>query len=145
MEIRKLFEDYYAMGANRSLRKLAEQSGMSISTIKRYASSFNWTKRVEQRDIENSKEMEKRTNEIVVNSKAMYRETIKVLTDRFVRDVHEGKIVIKNILDFERIVRLDLELMGANADAQLVDNIASLTEALKASGWDNVPDPDKEE
>lgn len=145
MEMRQVFETYYLMGADRSLNKLAKETGLSITTIKRYNSSFGWSKRVEQRDLDNSKEMEKRSNEIVVNSKALYRETIKTLTDQFIRDVHEGKIKIRSILDFERIVRLDLELMGVNAESLMVDNIATLTEALKGSGWDSIEDPDKED
>lgn len=145
LEMKRIFEVYYAMGDTRSLQKVVEQEGISMTTIKRYSSAFNWQKRVEQRDLANKKAMEKRTDEIVVNSKALYRTTIKTLTDQFVKDVESGKIKIRNILDFERIVKLDLELMGANSEAEIVDNIASLTEALKGSGWDNVEDPDKEE
>lgn len=145
LEMRQVFEEYYMMGNDRSFSKLVEKVGLSMTTIKRYSGAFNWAKRIEQRDLDNTKEIERRTNEIVVNSKAMYRETIKTLTDQFIRDVKEGKIKIRNILDYERIVRLDLELMGVNSDAQIVDNISTLAEALNKSGWGNIPDPDKED
>ena len=43
------------------------------------------------------------------------------------------------------IARLDLDLMGENTDDQMVDNVASLVEALGRSGFNDVPDPDKED
>ena len=143
LRMREMFEYYYALGPERSLRKVAEKFGVSETSVKRYAISFDWQKRVEQRDIENAKEIEKRTNEFVINAKARYREAIAKLVDEFIRAVDQGKIRIKNILDFERIVRLDMDLMGVGADEH-DDNIASLVEALKESGWDKVEDPDKE-
>ena len=143
--MKKLFEQYYAMGDSRSLAKLQVESGASITSIKRYSSAFNWTERVLQRDLANSMVLERRTNEAVINTKVIYRQTIKTLTDKFIQDVKDGKIKMRSILDFERIVRLDMDLMGIGAESEMVDNVATLAEALKSSGFDNIKDPDVEE
>ena len=144
IEMKRIFEAYYVMGKERSLSKIVEQEKISMTTAKRYSSAFNWVKRIEQRDLVNMKAMEKRTDEIVVNSKAQYRTTIKTLTDKFIEEVNKGNITIRNIADFEKIVKLDLELMGVNVESEMVDNVSSLVNALKSSGWDEIPDPDKE-
>ena len=67
------------------------------------------------------------------------------MTQRFIEDVEAGRIRIKGIKDFEMIARLDLDLMGENTDDQMVDNVASLVEALGRSGFNDIPDPDKED
>lgn len=145
LEMREMFEYYYALGDQRSFQKVADKFGRSMTSIKRYALSFNWTERVEQRDLANAEELEKRTNEAVVNSKARYRELIKKLTDEFARDVDNGKIKIRSTKAFVELVNLDLQLMGVDSESELVDNVSSLVEALKGSGFDDVPDPDEEE
>lgn len=105
--------------------------------------SFDWANRVIERDKANIQKLQKRTDEAIVNTKLTYRTTIAKLTERFIRDVEEGKIRCKGIKDFEMIARLDLDLMGADAEQDLVDNMASLVEALGKSGFADVPDPDK--
>ena len=138
---RDAFEHYYSLGESRSMQKVAIEVGKSLPTIKRYSVSFNWRTRVEQRDLSIADKVEKQTIATVVNSKARYREIIHDLTDEFVRAVADGKIKVRNILDFERIVRLDMELMGVSSDDE-DDNLASLVDALQQSGYGDIKDPD---
>lgn len=144
LEMREAFEHYYQLDTKRSYKLVSEKYGRSITTIKRWALSFQWAKRVEQRDIEVKKEVSKRSTEAVVNSKALYRETIATLTETFIREVHAGKVKIRSVLDFEKIVRLDMELMGADLNQDKIDNMTSLVGALAGSGISSVPDPKDE-
>lgn len=144
LEMREMFEYYYALGPERSYRKVSEKFNRSETSIKRYAKSFNWTTRVEQRDLANAEELERRTNETVVNSKARYREIIKELTDDFARRVSEGKMKINSVKQFVEIVQLDMELMGVgDEDDDSTDNIASLVDVLQGV-WDRIKPPEEE-
>lgn len=182
-EHKRLFEYYYALGEKRSTRQVAEELGLSQTTVRRYASAFKWTERVRERDkqvdtivdaklqaelekakerqlsaleqlrerqeqiiAETEKELKERTAmerslDNIIEQKLQYRLTIKSLIEIFIDDVKNGKIKIRRIEDFERLVRLDLELAGEDAGSKMASNMGTLVEALKGSGWDNIPDP----
>lgn len=140
-----LFERYYAMGQERSLRKLHqqlqaehEQTGAwlpSLDALFRWSKEFHWQERIEQREIENTqalrKKIEAQTNETIINRKAEYRATIKVIhnmtkasLNRAIEDIRAGNIpevrsvqdmkTLSDILD--RLARLENELMGESKD-----------------------------
>lgn len=141
-EIEKIFEIYYAMGDERSLSKLREKLCQtdakkipSLITLKRWSKAFNWQARVEQRDLENSKQLreklEKETDKVIVNTKADYRVEIKKmntllnsLLNRVFEKDEKGKVVgfkidVNSVNDLTRILQVkdmlmktDLSLMG---------------------------------
>lgn len=54
--------------------------------------------------------------------KAEYRKVIRALVAAFVKDFKAGKVKIKNIQDFERVVKLDLLLLGDPTDRVAQEN-----------------------
>lgn len=111
------------MGENRSIAKLYEllSKGLcqdcsnivpSYSTIKYWSKNFNWQERVAQRNIELSKKMEQKTNTTVLNQKADYRKIIKEAIDDWYKKFGKGKAGPENVSDLERLMKLDLLLMG---------------------------------
>ena len=52
------FEHYYISADKRSYKSTASRFNVAKKTIERWAKKFNWQKRVEQRDIENSRALE---------------------------------------------------------------------------------------
>lgn len=143
LEMREMFEYYYSMGKERSFVKVCQKYNISETSIKRYAKSFSWVQRVEQRDLANATELEKRTNETVVNSKAMYRELIKDLTDDFAQRVRDGKMKINSVKQFVELVQLDLDLMGVGDDDDDTDNVASLVDVLQTA-WGRIKPPEED-
>ena len=89
----------------------------------------------------NSKSAMERSLDSIIEQKLQYRLTIKSLIEIFIDDVRNGKIKIRRIEDFERLVRLDLELAGEDAGSKMASNMGTLVDALKGSGWDSIPDP----
>ena len=85
---RKAFELYYGLGDKRSLRAVAE-------TIE---------------NAQNSNEA-KITAELT-DVRTKYRILINNLMADFSKDIAQGKVKVKNINDFERLVKLDMLLMG---------------------------------
>jgi len=115
-----VFNKYYLMGSNRSLSKLRNilvspegtQEVPSLKSLKRWSKAFNWQERIEQRDIENSKKLDKKVNDAVVNSKADYRKLIKETVDLYRDKLKEKKIIINRPQDLDTLAKLDLTLMG---------------------------------
>ena len=125
---KEAFEYYYSLGAERNLEKVSKKYSVSIPAVKKWSKNFNWQLRVQQRDIENSKNLEKKTNNEVINAKADFRRTIfathQILKKNLNKFIKENKIVqISDIKDLEKVViildklaRLDMGLVGENIE-----------------------------
>ena len=136
------FELYYLMGDNRSLEKLynAHPDIMpKVVTLKLWSSHFNWQKRIEQRDIENTqalrKKLEKQTNKTIVNSKADYRAEIKTqlgilkaILNRSIKNIRAGNVIdlatmqdLQGLISsYEKLAKLDLVMMGEVEDREFI-------------------------
>lgn len=150
----KAFDFYYALENKRSFPKVAREFTVSKESIKKWAKSFNWKKRIQQRDAENAKKLEQKTDRIIVDTKANYRQMItdnlktlkKVFDTAF--EVKNGKkqlkINAKTSLDLshlitaiEKNVKMDLLLLGEaterieekhEIDADVLDLLEKLKE-----------------
>lgn len=117
------FEIYYSMGNNRTLKELRKKLGpdktpggtgklIGMTTLKRWSKKLNWQERIEQRDIENIKQLEKKTNASIVNEKIQYRKVIKEAFDLFYENLRNGEVTVNSVQDAEKLVKLDMLLMG---------------------------------
>ena len=112
---KEAFEIYYQLGADRSLRKVAEKVGRTERTIAGWSRSYSWVDRVSQREIEDAKN--NATDKALLNSqttdvKTRYRIMINNLMAKASQKIAKGELCIKNVQDFERVVKLDMLLMG---------------------------------
>lgn len=108
---KEAFDLYYSMGAKRSIEAVANTIGKSSRTVGEWSRKYKWKDRIVQREIEESTAQGSTANS-VIDAKAEYRKIIRALVATFVKDYKDGKIRIKNIQDFERVVKLDLMLLG---------------------------------
>mgnify|MGYP000805203966 FL=1 len=110
---RKAFELYYGLGDKRSLRAVAETIGRTERTVAGWSMAFNWVARVTQRNIENAQNSnEAKIIAELTDVRTKYRILINNLMADFSKDIVQGKVKVKNINDFERLVKLDMLLMG---------------------------------
>lgn len=113
----RAFELYYGLGEKRSLKAVAETIGRTERTVAGWSRSFNWVARVTQRNIENSQnKREEAINTQLTDVRAKYRVIINNFMAELSKRVVKGEIKIRNIQDFERLVKLDLLLMGEATD-----------------------------
>lgn len=129
---REAFEIYYQMGDKRSLRAVAEKVKRTERCVAGWSRTYNWVDRVSQREIEEHKNDDV-TDAILaqtVASKTSYRIMINNLMRDVSRRIARGELTVKTILDFERVVKLDLLLMGEATDRQ--ENSTSSTELSQA-------------
>ena len=147
-----IFEIYYSMGSNRSLKKLCQKYPKDMPkliTLKSWSKAFNWQERVKLRDIENSKALENKlkpkTNKIIVNTKADYRAEIKsqlnilkALLNKVIKDIKDGTIIdiadtgeLKDVISsYEKLSKLDLLMMGEATDINEMKGLEELDKKL---------------
>lgn len=128
---KQAFELYYNMGQKRSLEAVANAVGRCSRTIGEWSRRFKWADRIVQREIEEAANQGSMAN-AMIDAKAEYRKIIKALIATFIKDYKDGKIRIKNIQDFERIVKLDLMLLGDVPELEVKSNVSLTDEDRKA-------------
>lgn len=128
---KQAFEYYYAMGKTRNLREVAKEFNKSLTSVHNWSQSFDWKSRIELREQETSKMLEKRTNETIVDIKAKYHTFLKAMIAKAIEDFKKEKIVIETPLDLVRIIQMDMELMG-EGDSGAGGMMKELTAAISS-------------
>lgn len=123
------FEYYYSLGAERTLEKVAKYLKKNNRTISNWNRQFNWQERVKMRDIEVSKKLAEKTTNAIVDEKANYRKVIKLAMGRLIKELQDEDFKSKGIQDLERLIKLDMLLMGENTEKVELDNKQSISEA----------------
>lgn len=129
------FEHYFSLGAVSSTetRKIiTEKCNICDRTFWVWYKNFNWKYRIEQRNIEISKELAKTTNKEMLNTKADYRREVrgvlsilKTAVSDVIKKMPNGKrglaFKIEDIQDLTRVLKsykelatLDLDLIGVS-------------------------------
>ena len=127
---REAFEIYYHLGDKRSLKLVAEKIGRTERTVAGWSRSYNWVDRVKQREIEDAKNMGGNAlNAQTTDVKTRYRILMNNLISKASEKIARGELSIRNIQDLERVVKLDLLLMG---EATETNASSSTTELSKA-------------
>ena len=104
------FEYYYSLGDNRSYPQVASQFTVSLTSIKKWAKSFKWQQRVQERDIENKKKLEERTDTTIVDAKSKYLVVIQATLYQYMKALKSGNIRVKSVKDLETLIKLELLL-----------------------------------
>lgn len=132
---REAFEVYYGLGAKRSLKLVAERVERTERTIAGWSRAHNWVDRVKQREIEDAKNealCSGALNSLTTDIKTRYRILLNQLIDMASKKIAKGELNIKNIQDLERVVKLDLLLMGEATERQESGGAVDLSPADKA-------------
>ena len=131
---KEAFEIYYALGDKRSLRTVAERVDRTERTVAGWSRSFSWVDRVKQREIEEAKNsaLDKATlNAQTTDIKTRYRIMINNLMAKASKAIADGSLKVKSIQDYERLVKLDLLLMGEVVEREELVGATELSQADK--------------
>ena len=104
------FEYYYSLGHERSYPQVASEFTVSLTSIKKWAKSFNWQQKVKERDIKNACKLEEITNESLLASKAKYINIIQDTLQQYRIALQSGSIKITSVQDLEKLARLEMSL-----------------------------------
>lgn len=128
---RQAFEYYFLLGKGRNLREVAKEFNKSLTSVHNWSQSFDWKNRIEIREIETARMLEKATNETVVEIKARYQTICKALIERAMKDFQEDKFGIETPLDLIRVMQMSLELIG-EGNSSSAGLMNELTDAISA-------------
>lgn len=125
---KEAFEKYYALGDERTVEEVAKTTNRSARTIYEWSRHFNWAERVVQRDMEVGRRLRERNMDAVVDEKANYRKVIKLAMSKIIREIQDDKFTSKGITDLERLIKLDMLLLGENTESVKVNATHKISE-----------------
>ena len=115
---REAFEIYYQLGDKRSLRAVAEKVNRTERSVAGWSRAFNWVDRVSQREIEEKKNTAENNGLLAqtIEAKTRYRIMLNNLLAMASRKIASGELKIRNVQDLERVIKMDLLLMGESTE-----------------------------
>ena len=108
---KKAFIVYYELGEKRSVKQVAEQIGVSLSTVKLWSRSFGWQQRVRERDAEVARQVADRTLKSDVDESERNIKIVRLAMVRLARAIADGKVRMQ-LSDLDRLIRLQSLLEG---------------------------------
>ena len=102
---KRAFEQYYALGEKRSYQQVAEQMGVSPSTVKLWARSFGWRRRVQERNAEVARRVADRAIQTGVEEHDRNRKIVQMALMRLAKAIADGKVKMQ-MGDLDRLIRL---------------------------------------
>lgn len=127
---KEAYEYYYSLGDDRSLQKVADEFGVTLKAVAQWNMSFNWQERTVQRDTEIGKKLQEKTIDTILNEKANYRKIIKLAVGQIVESMRAGEMTYK-IQDLDKLIRLDMYLLGENDSSVKIENNHTLSDSDK--------------
>lgn len=131
------FEYYYSLGAKRTLPKVAEHFGYSVSLVNSWSQKYKWKDKADERDLANMKIVEEEDNKAYVESMRKYRKITEASITQYVNNLKNKKVAINTTKDYDRLVRLDLELSDRLGKNNL-NKLALLAEKAGDSGLESI-------
>lgn len=116
---KEAFEFYYKQGNNRSYMSVARQFNVSDRTVNRWAKKHGWQERLQLRDQNNAKELERRTDKTVVDQKAELLTVVRYAIfgqGQFADRLRKGEIKAENVFDFNLLFKNMLLLLGEETE-----------------------------
>lgn len=133
---KEAFEVYLMLPPEqRSIREVARRLKKAPSTVQTWAESFSWKERVEVREAQvqqQFKEIQAKNNETLVDMKANFHKVLKALIAEAISNITHKRLVIEDVNDLIKVMKLDLELLG-DEDRKAQNELNALTEAVRAS------------
>lgn len=127
---RQAFEYYLALGKERSIGKVADKFKFSYVAVKNWRSSFQWEKKVIEREAKLIDKLEGIAEKKTLTAIERQLKIVGAIQARFVEQVKNGKLK-PTVLEFIRCAEHELLLMGhpTKREAHTLD-LGALGEAI---------------
>lgn len=131
---KRAFELYYTQGSKRSHEKVARELGVSVASIKARSRSFSWSKRVSEKDAEQTRKL---TDRVLSDQSEINNRNLKIVRAALLqtaKDISQGKVK-PQMGDLERLMRFEEYLTSQRTQTgelpDLDDPIALRDRALR--------------
>lgn len=103
---KKAFEYYFSMGETRNYGKVARKFGVSQQSIKLWGRSFNWKKRINERDAEVVRIMASKAIASEVSNRTRNLQIVRMALVQLAKAIADDKIKM-TLADLDRLIRLE--------------------------------------
>lgn len=110
MRAREAFEYYYLLGFERDLMSVSLKFKVSLKTVEKWADKYSWVERAKQRDARNMEMVAEADDKAFMDSLRENRQVVSESIARYVQALADGEVVIKTVKDFDKLVRLNIDL-----------------------------------
>jgi len=124
---KKAFEFYYALGEGRSYRQVAEESGVSLGTVKLWGRSFDWSGRIAERDADVARAMADRSMKKGMERGLRNSKIIEMGLVQVAKAIAEGKVKM-TVSDLDRLIRLEEYLTEGPGGPRPMEIVVTWTE-----------------
>lgn len=117
----------YRLGGGAATNDLAWQVAKKMEigerTFWNWFKDFKWRERMDKRNALVDAELEKKSVRDVVRAKASYRSLIGEMIAKLREAFDRGEIPLNSVAEFEKLIKLDMLLMGEKLDGEMTINI----------------------
>lgn len=125
---KEAFEYYYLLGETRTLKKVSQKFNISIQTAKRWSTVYNWKNKIQERDIQLAKQLQKKIEGRIVKIREEYLKIIEAAKIKFIENLKNGFVDPSTIQDLERLAKLELLILGEATER--TDNQVTVISAI---------------
>lgn len=123
----KAFEYWISLGDKRTYKSVAEEFKVSECTIFKWAHSFNWKERLEERQQEYAKKLALDSDKKLLEYRKKNIERLEATLQLYDKKLAEGKVDVTQLPDILKVIELQAKLTGAE-DHGLADPIKKKSE-----------------
>lgn len=150
---REAFEFYYSLNESRTLKVVAERFKCSLRAVEEWSSAFKWQEKIIERDNEIADLVEKKLKKQVVEQKVKYHNLLQNILApvikglqfmrlkseeeklKFKQDNPEMVVIqVASVAEFERLIKLDLLLIGEETDRLGVNEYQTIKDLVSKVG-----------
>ncbi len=118
---KQAFEYYHKLGEKRTLPQVSQQYAISLVTAKQWSASFHWADRVIERDEIVADAIARHATNDTIKERSQILQTTQMVMADFTKRAHpdydgDNKITIMTGIDYERMAKLYLLMMGEVTD-----------------------------
>ncbi len=103
---KQAFETYYALGLKRSHRAVANELGVSVSTIKSWSRSFRWRERIAERDAQVARAVANRSINDEVDHRERNLKIVQMSLARIAKAIVDRDVKM-TLSDLDKLIRLE--------------------------------------
>ena len=103
---KKAFEFYYGLGESRNYKMVAEEFGVSVGAVKMWGRSFEWSRRLRERDGEVAKAVAERSMKDGVERGVRNLKIIEMGLLQVAKAIADGKVK-PSVSDLDKLIRLE--------------------------------------
>ena len=127
----EIFEKYFAMGASRTLANLAKELDIKLSKLYRWSRKDAWVDKIRIREEEVLEKVQEDNLLNAVNLKKYYLKGSDAIIRKFLLRLEGGGMVACDVPEFEKLVKLNLLLLGEDTDHVSQDIKITVTEVVE--------------